>query len=197
MRSYLVPIRSCLVPLVVVASVACAADGRDARPGVFTTSSGAQVHTATNPAASFDGYRTFRFGSPEGAPAGYQMTARSAEVQRRLQPLIAAALTQRGYVEATGRADFFLKFGSGLRDVSIHESSGIAGEWLPDDENADFVEGSLVIDAFDGTSKAKVWHGASRAKIDPDRIDLPQLTRSVQDLLTAFPAVKAAAPDAP
>jgi hypothetical protein len=58
---------------------------------------------------------------------------------------------------------------------------------LPDDEDADFVEGSLVIDAFDGTYDNRVWHGAMRANIEPDRIDDAKLQRLVQDLLSLFP----------
>jgi len=188
--------RPYLLAFILLGSAACAAEAHDGRPGVFTTSSGARIHTVANPAVSFDGFRTFSFGPSEGAPAGYQMTARSAELQRRLRPFIAAALTQRGYVAAPGKGDIFIMFGSGRREVSIHESSTIGGEWLPDDENADFVEGSLVIDAFDGSTRTKVWHGASRARLDPDRIDDKDLQRSVEDLLSAFPAARVV-PDAP
>jgi hypothetical protein len=79
-------------------------------------------------------------------------------------------------------------FGSGRREVAIHEGTpALAGEWVPDDEDADFVEGSLVIDAFDGETGWKVWHGAARAEIDPDHIDHVLLQRSVATLLASFP----------
>lgn len=186
-----------LFPLLLLASAACAAGNRDSARALSTTAAGANLHTASNPASSFDGYRTFSFGTSEGPPAGYQTSPRSAEVHRRLQPLIVSALTQRGYVPVPEKGDIFIMFGSGRRDVSIHESSSVTGEWLPDDENEDFVEGSLVIDAFDAATNNKVWHGASRANIDPDRIDDQRLKRSVQELLSSFPAAKANVRGAP
>jgi hypothetical protein len=148
------------------------------------------VRTAVNPTASFDLYQTFSMGPPEGPPKGFQTSAQSAEVQRRLQPLIAAALEQRGYTPATGKGDLVILFGSGRREVSIHETSGISAQWLPADENADFLEGSVVIDAVDGNSGTVVWHGRSRAHVSPDRIDERGLVTSVQALLASFPKAK-------
>jgi Domain of unknown function (DUF4136) len=146
------------------------------------------VRTAVNPAASFDRYQTFSMGPPEGPPKGFQTSAQSVEVQRRLQPLIAAALEQRGYTPATGKGDLVILFGSGRREVSIHETSGgVGSEWLPADENADYLQGSVVIDAVDGSSGTLVWHGRSRVRVAPDRIDEQMLLRSVQALLVSFP----------
>jgi hypothetical protein len=147
------------------------------------------IHTAKNPTASFAQYRAFSFGPAEGPPRGYQVSSRAAELQSRLRPLIAAALTQRGYA-ASPKGDFFVMFGSGKRTVAIHEESAVGGEWLPDDENADFVEGSLVIDVFDGATGGRVWHGAGQAKIDPDHIDDALLQRTVAELVAAFPMAK-------
>jgi hypothetical protein len=158
--------------LVLLASAAC--------------STSSSIQTATNPVASFDHYRTFSIGAPEGPPAGYETSIQSAEVQRLVAPLIAAALQRRGYALAAAKGDLVITFGSGRRQVSIHETSGISAEWLPADQNAEFVEGSLVIDAFDGSSNTRVWHGASRAHV-LDRIDEPRLQKSVQGLLASFP----------
>lgn len=178
-----------LLPLVLLASMACAAENPAGGAPEGTSAPSDGVHTAVNPAASFSRYRTFSFGPSEGPPAGYQTAARTAEVQRRLRPLIAAALIQKGYSEASATGDLVIMFGSGRREVVTHEVSSVSAGWLPDDENADFIEGSLVIDAFDGASLQRVWHGASRvADINPDRIDDQRLQRSVQQLITAFPA---------
>jgi hypothetical protein len=186
-----------LLPLLVLlASAACAADNHGPVSDV-TTASGATIHTAINPAATFDRYRTFSFGPAEGPPAGYQMSPRSAEVRRRLQPLITAALVQKGYAAVPDKGDLLVMFGSGLRDTSAPSVSSVSAGWLPDDENADFVEGSLVIDAFDGPSANRVWHGASRASINPDKIDDQRLQSSVQELLAAFPAASAPVPAHP
>jgi hypothetical protein len=172
--------------VLLLAASACASGNPDIAPGA--SAAGISIHTAANPAASFDRYRTFSFGPSEGPPTGYQMSPRSAEVQRRLQPLIAAALVQKAYVLAPEKGYLLIMFGSGLRDVSTHSVSSVGTGWLPDDENADFVEGSLVIDAFDGSSGTRVWHGASRANITPERIDDARLQRSTQELLAPFPA---------
>lgn len=166
------------------------------------------IHTAANPHASFATYRTFSFGPTEGPPGGYQVSPRSAEVQRRLQPLVAAALTEKGYSLASGKADFYIKYGSGRRTVPVkvgndeprykefvnYDESAVSPGWSADDETADFVEGSLVIDGFDGATGGKVWHGASQAKIDPDHLDDGLLKRSVEALLASFPGATAARP---
>jgi len=146
------------------------------------------IHTATNPAASFEQYRTFSFGPAEGPPSGYQTSARVAEVRRRVLPLIAAVLTVKGYARAEGKGDFFVMYGSGTREVSLRDVSSASQEWLPDDESQDFVEGSLVVDAFESSSGVRIWHGASRAQIDPDHIDDALLGRAVTHLLASFPS---------
>jgi hypothetical protein len=180
--------------LVLLTTVACGAERSEAGPVASATS--ATMHTATNPGAAFDRYRTFSFGPSEGVPADYPMSARSLEVQHRLQPFIAAALTQKGYVPVTGKADVFVRFGSGQLDTS-REIIDMEAGWLPDDEIADFVEGSLVIDAFDGTGGHRVWHGASLANIDPDRIDDQLLERSVKEILSLFPEANGGARTSP
>jgi hypothetical protein len=174
-----------LAPYVLLS--ACAAQATDAAPVLTTTSTTLNTHTATNPAASFEHYRTFYFGASEGPPTGYEWSPRSADVQRRLRGMIAAALTARGYTAVPEKGDILIMFGSGRREVSQHDTSGVGTGWLPDDESQDFVEGALVVDAFDGTVGNKIWHGATQAKIDPDRIDTEQLQRSVERLVAAFP----------
>ncbi len=148
-----------------------------------------QVHTAENPGATFEQYRTFAFGPAEGPPNGYQPSPRSAELRRRAESLVAAGLRQRGYVPATAdKPDITIMIGAGQREVAVHETSAIAEEWQPDDETEDFVEGALVVDAFDGKTRGRVWHGAGRSEIDPDNIDDALLKRTVDKLLATFPA---------
>jgi hypothetical protein len=145
------------------------------------------VHSAANPGARFYEYRTFSFGPAEGPPVGYQASPASREVQRRVVPLVAAVLVERGYSPASGKGDIFIMCGSGRRNAVVHDANDVSNTWLPDDEDADFVEGSLVIDAFDGATGVRVWHGASQAQIDPDHVDEGLLRRSVGKLLAAFP----------
>jgi hypothetical protein len=164
--------------------------------GAFAVGCGAEVttHTATNPSASFASYRTFSFGPIEGPPNGYRMSAQPSDGLRRLQGVISAALQQRGYLPATdAKADVYVVYGAGRRTVVEHANSSVAGEWLPDDENADFVEGSIVIDVFDGATSKRVWHGVSATRVDLGRISDSVLKTSVSDLLASFPKGAASA----
>jgi len=181
--------RSILLALLV--SAACAGQNTDVAPALSTTSAIVGAHTATNPAAAFDRYRTFSFGPSEGAPSGYELSPRATDVQRRLRPLIAAALTERGYTAVPDGGDMVLMIGWGRREVTTHEVSSVGTGWLPDDENQDFVEGGLVIDAFDARDGERIWHGAATASTDSDRIDDQQLLRSVHTLVTSFPRAPA------
>jgi hypothetical protein len=145
------------------------------------------VHTASLPTAPFGRYHTFSFADPEGAPEGYKMSPRSEEVQRRLKPLLVAVLQQKGYTLATGKGDLVLAYGSGRRERVIQHSDP-SHDWLDEDEEDDFTEGSIVLDVFDGSNDGQVWHGATRAGINPDRIDQAQLERSVRRLLAKYPS---------
>jgi hypothetical protein len=155
------------------------------------------VHTATNPGTSFEHYRTFSYGSPEDPARGYVISAWSAQVRERVQPLITAALGQKGYASASGTGDLVIRFGSGRRVVHVEEAEPPEGDQsLPEMPNPEYdvVERSLVIDAFDATNGARVWHGSSRAEIDPNRINEALLQTSVREMLASFPAAQAHAP---
>jgi uncharacterized protein DUF4136 len=149
------------------------------------------VHTATNPAASFEHYRSYSFGAPEDAPRGYAVSPWPAEVRGRVQPLIAAELDRKGYALASDKGDLVIQFGSGRRVVHVDEAQVREGDQSLVQEPHfvyDVVEGSLVIDAFDATNGVRVWHGSSRAEIDPDRVDPALLRTSVAELLGSFPS---------
>jgi hypothetical protein len=155
------------------------------------------VHAATDPAASFDHYRTFSFGFPEGPPRGYVISPWSAEVRSRVQPLITAALEQKGYASASEKGDLVIQFGSGRRVVHVNEAEPREGDQslfgMPHFEY-DVLDGSLVIDAFDATNGVMVWHGTSRAEIHPDRVNEALLQTSITELLKSFPSAEVRAP---
>ena len=179
------------LPLVLLALAGCGGQDRDAAPALSTTGASANIHVFANPAASFEQYRTFSFGPPEGPPSGYQTSARSAEVQRRLRPLIAAALRERGYVPALGSAKggHRHRFGSGRRDASIHEASSMGAEWQPDDENADFVRRDARHRRLRRGKRGQgVARGEPRADSSRHIIDDRLLQRSVGELISSFPA---------
>jgi hypothetical protein len=155
------------------------------------------VQTATNPRASFDRYRTFSFGSPENPPRGYLPSPLSAEVRACVQPLIAAALLRKGYSLASEKGDLVIQFGSGRRVVHVEQAQVREGDQSLVQEphfDYDVVEGSLVIDAFDATNGVRVWHGASRGEIHPERVDVALLQTSVTELLASLPTARAHAP---
>jgi len=151
------------------------------------------VHSARNPTAVFDHYHSFSFGAPEAALPGYTAgrPGSSADVRARVQPAVAAALADKGYVAATDKGDLVILVGAGRRTVPMTASSDVASEWLPDDENADFVEGAVVIDVVDASTGRRVWHGASRAQVDTEHLGASVLRREIVDLLATFPAARA------
>lgn len=151
-------------------------------------SHGEFLHTAP-----FAQFHTFSFATPEGPPAGYRTTARSAIVLTQMKGLVAEALEKKGYVPAPQgqQGDMILACGAGRREGEQLERmplprqvTAISGEEYEDE---DFVEGGLVIDAFDRNG-GQVWHGAGRTEIDPQNPNVEQLRRTVDAALARFPA---------
>ena len=146
---------------------------------------GVSVRTATNSSASFDRYRTFSFGPAEEPPPGYRKSSRSAEAYRRLEPIIEGELVEKGYAHVAELGDLIVEFGSGRRTVTAREVSSAR---VPDEQTADSVTWSLVIDAFDATTGVWVWHGVSRVETDSEHVDDALRERSAEALLASFPS---------
>lgn len=161
----------------------------DLAPPLTTTSATLHLHTSANPAASFEHFRTFSFGPQEAALTGY---GSSPETRDLLRTLIADAMVRRGYSRVLDGGDLLIKFAYGEREFAsaalptAHATTAVGPEWLPDDESADFVEDALVIDAFNRAG-ARVWHGATKGEIDPDRAEEEQLQSVIRSLITSFP----------
>lgn len=154
------------------------------------------VHTAAAPDAPFGRYHTFSFAAPRGAPAGYTPTARSVEVQRKMRPIIAASLRDKGYVEVGEGADFVVTHGAGRRDATgtrqlSRRAVTLMGET---EQERSFLEGSLVVDVYDRLTGDEVWHGAATAEIAESGIDEQRLTDAVRRVMAAFPAALHADP---
>jgi len=111
-----------------------------------------ESHGEFVPNAPYAQMRTFSFASPETAPAGYQPSPRSAIILEQIKPIIASVLERRGYVQAsTGEGDIVVAFGAGRREVERPmrlpwRITELTGEEF---EDHDFVQGGIVIDAFD------------------------------------------------
>lgn len=74
---------------------------------------------------------------------------------------------------------------------------GYQGDYIPvdppyhgflDQEDQELIEGAIVIDAFEGKTHELLWHGFARALVQPDKIDYDRLRRTVESVLSAFPA---------
>jgi hypothetical protein len=139
------------------------------------------VETESAAAASFAAYRTFGFGIAEAPPAPFQVSARSFEEERRMRALIAAELVRKGYAEQAGPAqpDLIVRFASGDAEDPPYGDEPPMFE-LP-------VKGVIVIDVFDASIGAQVWHSSGEVEVDARRIDEPLLQRSVQRVLASFP----------
>lgn len=134
-----------------------------------------------SPKADFTKYQTFTFG-PANPPAwGYEVTARSLEVQRRLALLVQAMLQERGYQPSAEKADLVIKISTG--------SGTLPGDKVQRGNPVGEASGGFIgVDAYDSASGAGVWHGSAFAEIDPEHIDERLLSRGVQDMLASFPA---------
>jgi hypothetical protein len=147
-----------------------------------TTSPTVRVQTDSSAVASFAAYRTFGFGLAEGPPAPFQVSARSFEVQRRMRSLVAAELVRKGYTEQPGPAhpDFVVTLASGYA-----EQPPVYGGEAPLFETGK--TGAIVINAFDASSAAQVWHGVGETEVDREKINDHLLQTGVQSVLASFP----------
>ena len=155
--------------------------------GTITACSAAtsnQPHaTASNvasPRAAFEKYETFSFAPANPPTPGYETTARSLEVQRRLTPIVKASLEERGYSESTETPDLLIKLSAGSGAVTGDEAKR-------GDVTAHASRGFIGIDAYDRATGAEIWRGTAVAEIDPARIDEALLTRGVESMLEGFP----------
>jgi Domain of unknown function (DUF4136) len=147
------------------------------------TSPTVRVQTDSSAVASFAAYRTFAFGLAGTPPAPFQVSARSFEVERRMRSLVAAELVRKGYTEQPGSAhpDLVVTFATGY---ATQEDVYVGQEPL-----AETVEkGAIVIDAFDASSAAQVWHGVAETEVDREKINDQLLQTGVQRVLASFPA---------
>lgn len=153
------------------------------------TSATGPAQTAVASSAPLAGYRTFSFGFTEDAPRAYHGSARSLEVQHRMRELLAATLTQRGYVQDSTKPDFVVRFGAGTRDVEKATAYDGESPVLPES----FTLGGMKVDIYDASNKTEVWQGSVASKIDLTRpIDDAVVQRAVQDVLATFPPRSAA-----
>jgi hypothetical protein len=163
-----------------------------------------EVHASIAPDARIPQYRTFAFALGEDPLlVGFEETARSLEVRQRIEGLTKATLEARGYVQAD-KAELLVRVSVGSRERKVlrplplpHATPSRSSGWFLEDEESDVVEGAFVIDMFDAGSNLLVFHGAVRAEIDAERLDVGRLQGAVARVLTSIPRREAAAPSSP
>jgi hypothetical protein len=134
-----------------------------------------------SPKADFAKYQTFTFGSANPPASGYEITARSLEVQRKLAQLVQASLQNRGYQQTADNADLVIKISTGSGTLPREKVQR-------GNPAAEAPAGFIGIDAYEAASGAGIWHGSAFAEIDPEHIDERLLSRGVEDMLASFPA---------
>jgi hypothetical protein len=118
-----------------------------------TSSSGSpQVQAISAEPRTFTPYRTFGFRLAGEPPSPYQVSARSFEVERRMHDLVATALAQKGYREASASPDFLVRLSSGTLQVDATQSY----DGVSTGESDSVLLGELVVDAFDGSTAQQV-----------------------------------------
>jgi hypothetical protein len=152
-----------------------------------------ESHGEFVPAAPYAQFRTFSFAAPESTPIGYRTSARSIAVVEEMKSIVATALQAKGYAQAqAGEGDIILACAAGRREAETQmrlpwRVTELTGEEF---EDHDFVEGGIVIDAFDRNG-GQIWHGAARTEIDPMKPNAARLQGAVNAALTRFPAHRA------
>jgi hypothetical protein len=141
------------------------------------------------PGVSVESYHTFAFGPAEPPRAGYQVTERSLEVQRRLGVLVKTALEDRGLTETADHPDIrvMLATGNGL-GYQLRPSEDLVG--IPPERAPGPVPavGFIGINIYAGASGNQIWQGSAFAEIDPMKIDDALLRVGVDHMLQGFGA---------
>jgi len=139
--------------------------------------------TATSivaPRTSVASYRTFSFGLAGQPKAGYEVTPRSLEVQRRLRPVVLEALLARGYVEDPEKPDLIVKLAAGTGALANRGAERAVPTGL--------ARGFIGIDVYDAATGTEVWQGSAFAEIDPEKIDDSLLKTGVNHMLAELPS---------
>ena len=99
-----------------------------------------------------------------------------------MRSLVAAELLRKGYTEQPHSAhpDFVVTFATGYSTETVYQGEETSTETVE--------KGAIVINAFDASSAAQVWHGVGETKVDREKINDQLLQTGVQSVLASFPA---------
>ena len=136
-----------------------------------------------SPRAPFGSYHSFSFGLSDPPKAGYDVTPRSLEVQRRLRSVVLAALQERGYTAEDAGGDFVVKLAAGT-GPDVYRGEPMGSERTI---STGLARGFIGIDIYDRSTGSEVWQGSAFAEIDPAAIDDSLLKMGVDHMLKDFP----------
>lgn len=145
-----------------------------------------QNETASSVAASraaFDRYATFSFGFADPPEPGYQVTARSLEVQRRLREIVKGRLERAGYVESPQASDIVVKLATGMVAPTKPNPDVQRSEPTP-------ARGYIGVHMYDAQTALMIWQSSAVAEIDVAHIDDALLERGVDQLLSGLPSAR-------
>lgn len=141
---------------------------------------GLQAQSA--PVSRFADYKTFAFGLPSQPVPPFGPSGRSSEVEQRLRPLLAAELESKGYTETTrgDRANFVVVVASSdAKRDGVAEGQAGATPLV--------VKGVVVVDAFNASNDARVWHQVTASEVDLQATDDARLQGIVRRMMLSFP----------
>jgi Domain of unknown function (DUF4136) len=153
-----------------------------------------EVHASIAPEARIPSYRTFAFAlGDDPLMVGFVETARSLDVRQRIEAQTKGALEALGYVRAD-KPELLVRVSVGSRErrgsrpmLIPHAVPSRSTGWFIENEESDIAEGAFVIDMFDAGSNLLVFHGAARAEIDPEKLDVGRLQGAVARVLAFLP----------
>lgn len=155
---------------------------------------GIRVHTVQSPSAHFDRYRTLAFALESSPPPRFGTSSQTAGVEAEVARAAKDFLREKGYepVEAAP-ADLTIRISVGRRTrertaltPAPSAPARIAGPIGDEEEN--YIEGAVVIEAVDAQTGESVWHGSVRVDVEPGDSDRAQRVHQVVgELLKSFP----------
>ena len=133
--------------------------------------------------AAFDHYATFSFGFADPPDPGYQVTARSLEVQRRLRGIVKGRLERAGYVESPQASDLVVKLATGMVPPTKANPDVQWSEPTP-------ALGYIGVHVYDAQTALMIWQGSAVAEIDVAHINDALLERGVDRMLSGLPSAR-------
>jgi hypothetical protein len=151
----------------------------------------ATVETTSATIPGLERYRTFSFESAGTPPNGYRTSARGGEVIDIAQALVADALAKKGFTHTGEDGDLAIVVSVGRRVVDKEKPLSRTAVVVSGDrvEIVQVSEGAILIDAYDRTTRARVWRGGATDEVDFDAssLDKARAVKTIDSIIARFP----------